>query len=74
MLIVCTGKHNAASSMGHKFSDEMVEWLVSDCWLSDEFTRESEAKKDEVQTAACPSPRAPRRAAGPSPRRHLVGL
>ena len=31
-----------------KFSDEMVEWLVSDCWLSNDFTRESEAKKDEV--------------------------
>jgi hypothetical protein len=29
-------------------SDEQVRWLIHECWLSNEFTRESEKKKDEI--------------------------
>ena len=30
------------------YSQEQIDWIVSECWLSDEFTRESEQKKHEV--------------------------
>lgn len=30
------------------YTEEQIEWLVTECWLSDEFTRESEQKKHQV--------------------------
>ena len=30
------------------YSQEQIDWIVSECWLSDDFTRESEQKKHEV--------------------------
>ena len=30
------------------FSQKQIDWLVHDCWLSDDFTRESQNKGDEV--------------------------
>eukprot|EP00965_Chrysotila_dentata_P065703 2177098-Pleurochrysis_carterae.AAC.1 len=31
-----------------KVPQERIDWLVNNCWCSDEHTRESEAKKDEI--------------------------
>ena len=30
------------------FTRDQIDWVVSECWLSDDFTRESEQKKHEV--------------------------
>eukprot|EP00965_Chrysotila_dentata_P139831 4622949-Pleurochrysis_carterae.AAC.1 len=31
-----------------KVGAERLEWLVTDCWCCDEFTRESKLKKHEI--------------------------